>query len=90
MAHTSSGSSTKNGRESAAQRLGVKLYDGQPVKAGMIIIRQRGLRYMPGIGVKRAKDDSLFAMTQGLIKFSSKSKTRFDGSKRTATVVSVL
>jgi len=89
MAHTVSGGSTRNGRESRSKRLGVKLYDGQPVKAGMIIIRQRGGRYLPGDNVKRAKDDTLFALADGVIKFSSTRKARFDGTKRTATVVAV-
>lgn len=55
----------------------------------MIIIRQRGLKYLPGTNVKRAKDDSLYAMVDGSIKFSSKRKARFDGTTRTATVVAV-
>ncbi len=56
----------------------------------MIIIRQRGLRYLPGLNVKRAKDDTLYAMADGVIKFGSKRKPRFDGSTRTATTVAVL
>jgi large subunit ribosomal protein L27 len=89
MAHTVSGGSTKNGRESHAKRLGVKIHDGQPVKAGMIIIRQRGVRYLPGTNVRRGKDDTLFAIAEGTVKFSSTRKARFDGSQRNATVVTV-
>ena len=90
MAHTKSGGSTKLGRDSAAKRLGVKIQDGQMVHPGQIIIRQRGTRYLPGANVKRAGDDTLYAMKTGKIKFSSKTKTKFDGSKRYAKVVTVI
>jgi large subunit ribosomal protein L27 len=90
MAHTKSGGSTKLGRESASQRLGVKRQEGQAVNAGEILIRQRGTKYLPGTNVKRAKDDSLYAAKAGTIKFSDKKKTRFDGKIRKAKVVSVM
>lgn len=90
MAHTKAGGSTKLGRDSRAKRLGVKLQDGEKVFAGQIIIRQRGTRYMPGANVRRAGDDTLYAGKNGMIKFSVKTKTGFDGNKRKATTVSVV
>lgn len=90
MAHTKSGGSTKLGRDSAAQRLGVKIQDGQLVHPGQIIIRQRGTKYLPGTNVKRADDDTLYAMKSGKVKFTSKNKVKFDGNKRYAKVVAVV
>lgn len=89
MAHTKALGSTKNGRDSVAKRLGVKLQDGSSVETGQIIVRQRGTRYLPGANVKRAGDDTLFAMKNGTIKFTTKNKTKFDGNRRTATIVAV-
>ncbi len=89
MAHTKSGGSTKNGRDSAAKRLGVKRQDGETVNAGEIIIRQRGTKYMPGLNVKRAGDDSLYSLKAGVVKFLSKNKTCFDGNKRNIKVVMI-
>ena len=89
MAHTKAGGSTKLGRESAAQRLGVKIQDGQPVLIGQIIIRQRGTKYHPGRDVARAGDDTLFALSNGVVRFSTKMKTSFDRSRKAVTVVSV-
>jgi len=63
------GGSTKNGRDSAAQRLGVKSHDGKFVTAGSIIIRQRGTRVKPGVNVGLGKDDTLFALTDGIVRF---------------------
>jgi large subunit ribosomal protein L27 len=90
MAHTKSGGSTKLGRDSIAKRLGVKKQDGSRIYAGQIIIRQRGTRYIPGKNVKRGADDTLYALKNGIVKFYTKTKTRFDGSKRKATFVEVL
>jgi large subunit ribosomal protein L27 len=90
MAHTKSGGSTKLGRDSIAKRLGVKKQDGSRIYAGQIIIRQRGTRYMPGKNVKRGADDTLYALKNGIVRFYTKTKTRFDGSKRKATFVEVL
>lgn len=89
MAHTKSGGSTKLGRDSRAKRLGVKIHDGGRVLAGQIIIRQRGTKYVPGLNVGRAEDDTLFALKDGKVFFSEKTKRRFDGSVRKATVVAV-
>jgi large subunit ribosomal protein L27 len=90
MAHTKAIGSTKLGRDSIAKRLGVKLQDGQKVAVGQIIIRQRGTKYLPGTNVMRAADDTLFAGKNGTVKFSTKMKTHFDGSRKRATVVQVV
>lgn len=75
MAHKKGQSSSKNGRESNAQRLGVKRFGGQAVRAGSILVRQRGTKYFPGKNVARAKDDTLFAMIDGVVAFT---RTRRD------------
>jgi large subunit ribosomal protein L27 len=87
MAHTKSGGSTKLGRDSIAKRLGVKRQQGQLVKAGEILIRQRGTKYLPGKNVARAEDDTLYALKEGVVKFTTKKKIRFDGNHRYATVI---
>ncbi|MQC17734.1 MAG: 50S ribosomal protein L27 [Chloroflexi bacterium] len=76
MAHKKSGGSTKNGRESAAQRLGVKRYGGQIVTAGSIIVRQRGTRMHPGLNVGLGKDHTLWAQIDGVVRFSPYAKGR--------------
>ena len=70
MAHKKGQGSSRNGRDSNAQRLGIKAYAGQFVTAGSIIVRQRGSKFTPGRNVKKAKDDSLFALTDGLVHFA--------------------
>ena len=90
MAHTQSGGSTKLGRDSRSKRLGVKLQDGQKVMIGQIILRQRGTHYIAGKNVKRAGDDTIFSLIDGIVKFSTKTKTNFDNRRRTATVVAVV
>ncbi len=89
MAHTKAIGSTKLGRDSISKRLGVKLQDGQKVMIGQIIIRQRGTKYRSGMNVRRADDDTLYAGKDGVVKFSTKTVTRFDGSKKRATMVAV-
>jgi large subunit ribosomal protein L27 len=69
VSKTKGGGSTRNGRDSAAQRLGVKCYDGHQVRAGAIIVRQRGTKFHAGEGVGRGGDDTLFATRDGLVKF---------------------
>jgi large subunit ribosomal protein L27 len=69
VAHKKGQGSSRNGRESHSQRLGVKLYGGEAVKTGGIIVRQRGTRYQPGRNVGRGKDDTLFALAAGVIEF---------------------
>lgn len=89
MAHTQSGGSTKNGRDSRPKSPGVKLHDGQPATPGMIIVRQRGSRYLPGVGVRRGKDDTLYAVAEGTVTYGTVSKVKFDGNRRIATIVAV-
>ena len=89
MAHTKSGGSTRLGRDSASKRLGVKRQDGQKVRAGEILIRQRGTKYHPGKNVKRGADDTLFAVKEGTVKFRQKMKSRFDGNRFRSTMVEV-
>jgi large subunit ribosomal protein L27 len=72
MSKTKGGGSTRNGRDSNAQRLGVKRYDGQEVTAGTILVRQRGTRIHPGDNVGRGGDDTLFATADGKVKFGSR------------------
>lgn len=69
MAHKKSGGSAKNGRESESKRLGVKRYSGQTVTSGSILVRQRGTPYRPGANVRRGKDDTLFALADGVVNF---------------------
>jgi large subunit ribosomal protein L27 len=76
MAHKTGQGSTRNGRDSAGQRLGVKVSDGTLVSAGSIIVRQRGTKIHPGDNVGLGKDDTLFALTDGYVKFQRKDKTR--------------
>ncbi len=90
MAHTKAKGSTKLGRESESKRLGVKLFDGQPVNAGGVIIRQRGTKFFPGTNVVRGGDDTLYAKKAGTVKFATKKKNHFDGSKKFVRVVNVL
>ena len=71
MAHKKGASSTRNGRDSNAQRLGVKRFGGQFVKAGESIVRQRGTHFHPGNNVGRGKDDTLFALTEGNVEFGT-------------------
>ena len=71
MAHRKGTGSTRNGRDSNSKRLGVKAYGGETVTAGSILIRQRGTSVMPGVNVGRGKDDTLFALTDGIVKFES-------------------
>lgn len=74
MAHKKGQGSSRNGRDSNAQRLGVKRGDGQLVLAGTIIVRQRGTPWKPGVGVRRAGDDTLFATVEGRIRFRNRGR----------------
>ncbi len=76
MAHKKGVGSSKNGRDSNAQFLGVKRYDGQLVTAGSIIVRQRGTKFHPGLNVGIGKDDTLFALAEGTVKFQRKGRDR--------------
>ncbi len=70
MAHKKAGGSTRNGRDSISKRLGVKRYGGQEVRAGNILVRQRGTRFHPGVNVGCGKDHTLFALTDGKVEFT--------------------
>jgi len=76
MAHKKGVGSSKNGRDSNAKWLGVKVADGQSILAGGIILKQRGTKIHPGINVRRAGDDSLFAIADGVVKFKSQGRNR--------------
>jgi len=89
MAKTKATGATRLGKDSLPKYLGVKLYEGQKAKPGMVIIRQRGTRFLPGKNVKRGSDDTLYALKEGVVKFGTKRKKRFDNSQRIAKIVSV-
>lgn len=74
MAHKKAGGSSRNGRDSTAQRLGVKCFDGEAVSGGTIIVRQRGTPIKPGRNVGRGKDDTLFALASGRVKFQDRGR----------------
>lgn len=76
MAHKKGGGSSRNGRDSNAQRLGVKRFGGEQVSAGSILVRQRGTKMHPGINVGIGSDDTLFALVDGVVKFERQGKTR--------------
>ncbi len=82
MAHKKGGGSSRNGRDSNAQRLGVKKYGGEVVRSGNIIVRQRGSKIKPGLNVMIGKDDTLFAVADGVIKFD----TLPNGQKKVSVV----
>ncbi|MBV8882915.1 MAG: 50S ribosomal protein L27 [Chroococcidiopsidaceae cyanobacterium CP_BM_RX_35] len=86
MAHKKGTGSTRNGRDSNAQRLGVKRYGGQAVRAGNILVRQRGTKFHPGSNVGRGSDDTLFALIDGVVQFERKGKSRKKVSVYAATV----
>jgi len=76
MAHKKGGGSTRNGRDSNSQRLGVKKFGGEPVRAGNIIVRQRGTRIHPGDNVGIGSDDTLFALVDGVVQYQRKDRDR--------------
>ncbi len=89
MAHRKAGGSTALGRESAAQRLGVKIFGGQSITKGQIIIRQRGTKFHAGNNVKKAKDDTLFALASGVVSFKQKKVRAFTGKLTPRTFVEI-
>lgn len=89
MSTSKSTGASRLGRDSAAQRLGIKVYGGQVAKVGEIIVRQRGTRYLVGKNVKKGSDDTIYAATTGTVRFSSRLKKLFDGRQREATVVNL-
>ena len=76
MAHKKGGSSSRNGRDSNAQRLGVKRFAGERVTAGSVLVRQRGTRYLPGANVGLGRDDTLFALVPGVVRFDRRGRDR--------------
>ena len=87
MAHKKAGGSSRNGRDSNSQRLGLKIFGGQAVIAGNIIARQRGTKWHPGVNVGLAKDHTLFALTDGRVEFRAKAKGRIFVSVVPVTMV---
>ena len=77
MAHKKGLGSSKNGRDSQSKRLGVKIFAGQPVQAGMIIVRQRGTRFRAGDGAGLGRDDTIFALREGVVEFGRSGDRRF-------------
>ncbi|OGF52256.1 50S ribosomal protein L27 [Candidatus Giovannonibacteria bacterium RIFCSPLOWO2_02_FULL_43_11b] len=90
MAHTKATGSTSNLRDSKPKYLGVKLFAGERAKVGSIIVRQRGTKFYPGENVKAGRDWTLYSMISGLVKFSTKRKTSFDGKTSRVSVVNVV
>jgi len=90
MAHKKAGGSASNLKDSKSKRLGVKLSDGQIAKRGAIIIRQRGTKFHPGENVKKGKDDTLFSLTDGIVKFSTRKIKKFNNSLKKTKIVNVI
>ena len=90
MAHKKAQWSTNNGRDSKAKRLGVKLFGGQTVQAGNIIVRQKGNKFWPSTGVSQGHDYTLYATTSGVVQFAEKRRVRFDGRVYREQYVSVV
>lgn len=90
MAHKKAGGSTRLGRDSNPQYLGVKVGDGQPVKNGMVLVRQRGTTIHPGKNVEKGKDDTLYAVMTGIVKFTRKRRRKFDGTLKPAKFVNIV
>lgn len=90
MATTKSSGSTRLGRDSASQRLGVKKSDGERVITGNIIIRQRGSKFYTGKNVKTGSDDTIYSLTDGKVKFSNRTVKNFNGLSRKVKVVNVV
>lgn len=89
MSKTKAAGSTKLGRDSQPQYLGVKLSGGQKAQPGSIIIRQRGTKFVPGKNVRLGRDDTIYSLAKGIVEFATKKIKKFDGSRRVAKVVSV-
>ena len=89
MAHTKAKGTSKLGRDSRAKRLGVKIFSGQKVNPGQIILRQRGSKYFAGVGVAMGNDDTLYAKKDGLVSFANHKVRRFSGRLSDKTVVSI-
>ena len=90
MAHKKAAGSTRLGRDSQSQRLGVKIFGDQHAKAGNIIIRQRGTKWAPGTGVGLGKDDTVYALIDGLVKFKTIMSRKFTGKLKPTRMISVV
>ena len=90
MAKTKASGSTRLGRDSQPKYLGIKLFEGENVRPGMVIVKQRGTKFYPGKNVKRGADDTLYAAKEGVVCFTAKKKTRFNNSQRLVKIVSVV
>lgn len=89
MAHTKAGGSTQLGRDSKSKRLGVKIAGGQFVARGAIIVRQRGTKFHPGKNVRRACDDTLYALAEGIVRFKKRKLRKYDGALHLTKIVEV-
>ncbi|MBI2464162.1 50S ribosomal protein L27 [Candidatus Peregrinibacteria bacterium] len=90
MAHKKAGGASKNNRDSQSKRRGVKVFEGQSVIAGNIIVRQKGSKFFPGKNVQMGKDFTLFAVKEGTVQFSEKKQKKFDGRVFRNTFVHVM
>jgi large subunit ribosomal protein L27 len=90
MAHKKAGGSTVLGRDSQSKRLGIKLFGGQKAKIGNVLVRQRGTKWHPGKNVKIGSDDTIYAVTEGVVKFTRKKVRGFDGNLHLRRFVSIL
>ncbi len=90
MSHTKAGGTARNLRDSAGQRLGVKRFGGQVIRTGGVIVRQRGTRMEPGVGVGVGVDHTLFALRDGVVAFTTKQIRKFTGKRVRRTIVSVV
>lgn len=90
MAHKKAAGSTKNGRDSQAQRLGVKIFGGQIVRAGNIIVRQRGTKFFPGENTSMGKDHTIFALSDGKVSFIEKQVVKYNGQSHKDKFVHVV
>lgn len=89
MAHTAAAGSSKNNRDSRPKYLGIKLHDGQRARVGTVLVRQRGTSILPGAAVGRGKDDTLFALKEGVVKFSTIRKINFDGKIKKRKMIAI-
>jgi len=89
MSTTKSAGSSRLGRDSQPKYLGIKVSDGQKINPGMIIVRQRGLKFIAGENTKKGSDDTIYSLKKGVVKFKNKTLIHFDRSKKSAKIVSV-
>lgn len=90
MSHKKAGGSTRLGRDSNPQYLGTKVGDGETVKSGQVLVRQRGTRIHPGKNVKKGSDDTLFSVAPGIVKFTQRKKIKFDSSLKKTKFVNII